>query len=723
MAQENCAECDNPNIFFTCNTCNRSYCYAHTISNEVYQCPRCKSEFRKSNLVEIGDLELQCMAIDKSRCPKCKLPVIIKKSDKDQVYFKCTKCDWNSLFNTPLIVTGTEEELVQEGLKKTIMVRKDLKYCGSKLKKMKTENQYIICPGCFLDTLERGDIYTFDEIASMFKINPDLCPDLIKTFRDSGKIKGVVDPIKKVYISLRSDYEKYLIDKILTTPVNLEDLGKEIQLEERQIRLVILNLTKRNNIMGRFVDAHNFIADDLIYQDLARMIQDQGSVKLTEISKKYHADENETKRLVSETINKGLVKAFYSPDSSSVIFGEGIQTKLLEIIQEKGKIYIDRTAANLGIHANLLRTQIKQFVDNGQIEGWYTQDRGFATLEYLKSEILGILKLYEKISIKELVSRMFLPIKYVEILLQTLINEGKLAGALSDGFFHRAKIIAIEAPKKGLPSWIMKKIEAAENLQYVLIIHKLSGTCLFSYACSALTFDPDLVSGFLQAISSFGTEVSSQDTGLEEIKYQGFVVALSEGELVRSAFICNQSPESTLRSSIKYFTIKFEDENRSYLTNWTGDISVFKNTPRLIEEFFKVGSKLLFLIPKIPQGTTLTKEKVTEKLQNLMRTKGRITIERLETELGISAAEIRRFLENFALEGIGRYTIDQEEFITEDKLNEETAELILSAAEIPLRRIAEKTKIAENEVVDFLNKLLKQGTIRGHIENRIFYRE
>jgi len=723
MAQESCAECGSSDIFYTCNTCNRSYCWAHTISNEIFQCPRCKAELTKAELIEIGDIELQCRSIDKSRCPKCRYPVIIKKSDKEQLYFKCTKCDWNSLFNTPLIVTGTEEELIQEGLKKVILARKELKNCGSKLKQIKTENQLLLCPGCFADTLERGDIFTFDEIASTLNINPDLCPDLIKTYRDAGKIKGVIDPIKKAYISLRSDYEKYLIDKILTTPVNLEELGKEIQLEERQIRLVILNLTKRNNIMGRFVDAHNFIADDLIYQDLARLLKDQGSVKITEISKKFHADESETKRIISETLKKGLVKAFYSPDSTSLIFGEGIQTKLLEIILEKGKIYIDRTAATLGIHANLLRTQIKQFMDNGQVEGWYTQDRGFATLEYLKAEILGILKLYEKISIKELVSRMFLPIKYVEILLQTLINEEKLAGALSDGFFHRAKIAAIETPKKTLPSWILKKIEAAENLQYVLIIHKLSGTCLFSYACSALTFDPDLVSGFLQAISSFGTEVSSQDTGLEEIRYQGFVVALSEGELVRTAFICNQSPESTLRSSIKYFTIKFEDDYRLYLTNWTGDISVFKNTPRIIEEYFKVGSKVLFLIPKIPQATTITKEKVTEKLQALLKTKGRMTIDRLETELEIPAAQIRKFLVNFALEGMGRYTIDQAEFVTEDKLNEEIAELILSAAEIPLERIAEKTKIAENEVVDFLNNLLKQGTVRGHIENRVFYRE
>ncbi|MFX1299185.1 MAG: PCI domain-containing protein, partial [Promethearchaeota archaeon] len=578
--------------------------------------------------------------------------------------------------------------------------------------------------GCFIDLLDSGNIFSFNEIANRFNLHPEFVPDILKLYQQKGKLKNVIDPIKKVYISLRKDYEDYLIGKILKEEVNLQSLAKEMQeLEERQIRLILLTITKNRLIMGKFIDSHTFITEDLIYQDIAQMIKDQGSVQVLDISTKFLADINEAKRLISQTIKKGLVKAFYSPDSSTIIFGEGIQTKLLEILQEKGKIYIDRTAKALGIHPNLLRDQIKQFIENGQVDGWYTQDRGFATLEHLKSEMLGILKLYEKISIKELISRMFLPVKYVEILLQTLINEEKVAGALSDGIFKRTEMMPLVQAKAKLPAWAIKKIEAAANLQHILIIHKLSGTCLFSYPCSALNFDPDLVSGFLQAISSFGTEVSSHETGLEAIKYQGFVVALSEGELIRSAFICNESPDRTLLSSIKYFTIKFEDEFRPELEKWTGDITSFRKTPQLVEEYFKVGSKLLFLIPKMPTDQTLTKEKVIEKLRTNLKENGRINLDRLEMELGIHAAQINRFLTDFALEGLGRFTIDQKEFVTEDKLNEEVAEIILTSTEIPIARIAQETKIGESEVEDFLRNLLTQGTIRGRIENRVFHRE
>ncbi|MFX1294436.1 MAG: hypothetical protein ACFFD2_06225 [Promethearchaeota archaeon] len=718
-----CHECGNPNVYYICSKCERSYCWEHTASNESFMCPRCKVEYSKMDLVEISNYDFKCKSLDKSKCPKCKSSLQVKKSEKNQLYFKCMKCEWSSLFNMPLIAKEDQKTLIQEGLKKGLLSRKEFKFCDSKLKQLKVQNQYLFCPGCFIDLLESGDVFSFNDIANIFNLNPEFVPNLLKLYHKLGKLKSVIDPIKKVFISLRKDYEKYLIDKILNQQINLKELAKEMQLEERQIRLILLTITKNSNVIGRFIDSHTYITDDLICHDIAKMIKDFESVKVSEISKKFRIDEKETKRLISQTIKMNLVKAFYSPDSSTLIFGEGIQTKLIEILHSKGKIYIDRTSKTLGIHSNLLRNQIKQFIENGQVEGWYTQDRGFATLEHLKSEILGILRLYEKISIKELVSRMFLPVKYVEILLQTLINEEKLSGALSDGYFKRAEITPIVAKKTKLPSWAIKKIEAAENLQHILIIHKLSGTCLFSFSCSALNFDPDLVSGFLQAISTFGTEVSSHETGLEEVRYQGFVVALSEGDVVRSAFICNQSPARTLLSSIKYFTIKFEDEFRKYLENWTGDISVFTRTPQLIEDYFKIGSKLLFLIPKIPVEGTLTKEKIIKKLNQILKEKGRISLGRLEIELDIPVPYIQKILMDFALEGFGRFTINQAEFVTEEKLNEEVAEIIISSREMSIAQIAQETKIGENEVFEFLKNLLQQSTIHGRIENRVFYRE
>ncbi|MHA1131120.1 MAG: hypothetical protein ACTSQQ_09945, partial [Candidatus Helarchaeota archaeon] len=584
MSQNICTECGNPNIYYICDQCGRAYCWEHAASNEKFQCPRCKTDYSKMDLVEVSNFDFKCNTIEKSKCPKCKAVLQIRQSEKGQYYFQCVHCEWNSLFNAPLIATEDKKDLALQGFKKGVLSKRDIRFCSGKLKQIKTDNQYLFCLGCFVDLLESGDIFSFDNIATKFNLKVEFVPDLLKVYQKQGKLKNVIDPIKKVYISLRPDYTKYLLEKLLNQQVDLRELAKEMHLEERQVRLIVLSITKNENIMGRFLDSHTYITDELITHQIAQLIKDGGSVKIVEISKKFRMNEAETKRLISLSLKRGLVKAFYSPDSSTIIFGEGIQTKLLEILEKKGKIYIDRTAKTLGIHPNLLRNQIKQFIENGQVEGWYTQDRGFATLDHLKAEILGILKLYEKISIKELVSRMFLPIKYVEILLQTLLSEEKISGALSDGYFKRSEITQIVTKKTKLPTWALKKIEAAENLQHILIIHKLSGTCLFSYPCSALNFDPDLVSGFLQAISSFGTEVSSEETGLEEIKYQGFVVALSEGELIRSAFICNHRPDRTLLSSIKYFTIKFEDEFRVNLENWTGDISAFRRTPSLVEE-------------------------------------------------------------------------------------------------------------------------------------------
>ena len=52
---------------------------------------------------------------------------------------------------------------------------------------------------------------------------------------------------------------------------------------------------------------------------------------------------NEIKKLVGIALERGLIKAFYSPDGMTIIPGEGLQTRLLDLINEKGKIYIDTT--------------------------------------------------------------------------------------------------------------------------------------------------------------------------------------------------------------------------------------------------------------------------------------------------------------------------------------------------------------------------------------------
>ena len=283
MPESNCAECSNPNIFYMCTECNRSYCWEHTASNEKFQCTRCKTEYSKTDLVEMGNYEFKCNTVDKTRCPKCKSPLIQRESEKKQSYFQCSSCEWNSLFNTPLIAADNSQDLITQSVKKGVLLKRELKLCSSKLKQLKSENQYLFCPGCFIDMLERGDVFEFDQIAQKFNLSPDEIPNLLKLYRDKGKLKSVIDPIKKVYVSLRDDYKQFLINKILNEQLDLKQLATEMQLEERQVRLLLLNLTKHQNIMGRFLDAHTYITDELIYHNLAKMIKDQGSIKVSDI--------------------------------------------------------------------------------------------------------------------------------------------------------------------------------------------------------------------------------------------------------------------------------------------------------------------------------------------------------------------------------------------------------------------------------------------------------
>ena len=50
----------------------------------------------------------------------------------------------------------------------------------------------------------------------------------------------------------------------------------------------------------------------------------------------------------------------------------------------------------------------------------------------------------------------------------------------------------------------------AINLKHILIIYKSAGTCIFFKSFGKEPLTPDLISGFISAVQSFGKEIRSQ---------------------------------------------------------------------------------------------------------------------------------------------------------------------------------------------------------------------
>ncbi len=136
---------------------------------------------------------------------------------------------------------------------------------------------------------------------------------------------------------------------------------------------------------------------------------------------------------------------------------------------------------------------------------------------------------------------------------------------------------------------IAETFDNFENMQHVIVLEKSSGLSIYDQSFTGTDLDSSLVSGFLQAISSFGAEFTREVDGkLRELTYEGFRMLVDEGEYVKSALILSKKPTSSLRDRLSYFTGAFEQKYEKHLRNWTAKLDHFENANLLVEDIFEL---------------------------------------------------------------------------------------------------------------------------------------
>ncbi|HMF30678.1 MAG TPA: hypothetical protein VKK79_04655, partial [Candidatus Lokiarchaeia archaeon] len=139
----------------------------------------------------------------------------------------------------------------------------------------------------------------------------------------------------------------------------------------------------------------------------------------------------------------------------------------------------------------------------------------------------------------------------------------------------------------------------AANIQHFFVISIGSGLCLYSKNFRRETVDANLITGFLQALSTFGTEMN-MGQALDEMKYGKDMIFLSDGVVVRAALLLTNTPSAVMRHNIKQFVSTFEEVYRDELAHWTGNVRIFDGAVNLIDEIFNISINLPH---EIVQGT------------------------------------------------------------------------------------------------------------------------
>lgn len=148
------------------------------------------------------------------------------------------------------------------------------------------------------------------------------------------------------------------------------------------------------------------------------------------------------------------------------------------------------------------------------------------------------------------------------------------------------------------------------NIEYLIVIHKLSGLALITKEFGQIKLDGTLVSGFLQAITQFKYGLTSgakleESTGGFKIDYQNYIIFLQDGKFIRLALALTSEPSENLKILVSQLIEEFEKKYGKYLEVFSGDLRFLSDHMELINQVLKLNLSFPHIINKNPDRIKL----------------------------------------------------------------------------------------------------------------------
>ena len=142
---------------------------------------------------------------------------------------------------------------------------------------------------------------------------------------------------------------------------------------------------------------------------------------------------------------------------------------------------------------------------------------------------------------------------------------------------------------------LFQKFNDLQYLDHLMVIHN-SGIAIYNYSFTEKYFDPQLISGFLTAILSFQestmikSEISSKVISQSsfELLYANFIILLNSSKYFKVALIMEKKPSNSIRKSLFEFISRFQNKYDKLIQDYSGNVEVFKDVDKLVEEIFSV---------------------------------------------------------------------------------------------------------------------------------------
>lgn len=124
------------------------------------------------------------------------------------------------------------------------------------------------------------------------------------------------------------------------------------------------------------------------------------------------------------------------------------------------------------------------------------------------------------------------------------------------------------------------------NLNYFILAEKNSGLTVYEQPLAGKKLDSSLISGFLQAIRSFGIELTDADEHSQSVKldYQNSKILMSDFKNSRLILLMEENPSQDFLDSIKTLSNDIEEKFGILLEDFDGDITPFNEIKGLLEQ-------------------------------------------------------------------------------------------------------------------------------------------
>ena len=149
------------------------------------------------------------------------------------------------------------------------------------------------------------------------------------------------------------------------------------------------------------------------------------------------------------------------------------------------------------------------------------------------------------------------------------------------------------------------------NLEYLMVTDKKSGLNVYTQNFTEEEIDAALISGFLQAIHSFGIELIKVEDQSQTIKleYRDRIILMTEFVNIRLIMIMNENPSRFFLYSIEELAYSIYKNFGDTINSFNGDVKPFHS----IEALLKQHLNITFIYPmKIAKIERLAKLKVTQ---------------------------------------------------------------------------------------------------------------